>query len=336
MYFLNKNKASISVIVPAYNAERHINKCLDSILNQSFKDFEIIAINDCSNDNTLRILNTYANNNPSINIINNSINLGAGASRNHAMRLAKGKYITFIDSDDWFSTNYLDCLHNKAEETHADIVFSNMNMVDNGLETEFQEFYSLFKKYQNSSSIEELPLDWRSTAPWMKLFRKNFIKKHDLVFMEGIRLGAEDIPFSWIAYFVAKKIAFCENAYYYYNLTDDSLDRSVNRTILEIFDALDFTKEKYKSFDPKCMRKSQLDLLFVSHISYQFSKIVTSINQQNKDLADTFWKKAHKKLIDITPANILVTSYSSRFFEFYIDMISHSVLDEAMKTKYFS
>lgn len=336
MRLLKTNNVNISVIIPAYNAGSQLKKCLDSILNQSFMSFEIIAINDCSTDNTLNILNSYSNNYTCIKIINNLSNLGAGASRNLALDEAKGKFITFIDSDDWLGKNYLERLYTEAEKTNADIVFSNMIMVDKEKEYDFKEFSGLINKYRDSKgSLLDLPVDWRSTAPWMKLFKKKFIEKNSLKFQEDIRLGAEDIPFSWIAYFTANKISFCDDVFYYYNLTEDSLDRSVNENILEIFDALEFTEKKYNTLDPTKARKAQLDLLFVSHLAYQFTKITANNNQQPEDLAEIFWKKAHITFVKITPVNILDNKYSQRFSDFYIDVISHPELNDTMKIKYF-
>ena len=102
---------------------------------------------------------------------------------------------------------------------------------------------------------------------------KDFILKNKLKFLEGIKLGAEDIPFTWISYFTATKISFSEAACYYYNIIPESLDRSVNEVIFEIFDALNFTKREYQHIDPQHLRYNQLEAMYVSHIFYQFTKI---------------------------------------------------------------
>jgi glycosyltransferase involved in cell wall biosynthesis len=300
------------------------------------KGIDIIAVNDYSTDDSLDILNKFSSQCPNLRIINHTFNRGAGAARNNAIKEAKGKYITFIDSDDWIGENYLKRLYHEAERTCADIVFSNMLMVDNNNKSnEFKLFKTVHAKYKadNESTIN-LPYDWRPTAPWMKLFRKDFIIDNSLVFLEGINLG-EDISFSWIAYFIAKKISFCEDAYYFYNLTSDSLDRRVNDNILQIFDALDFTKRIYPRFDPHNQRIKQLETLYVSHSYYQFSKILNTDNSNNIALASLFWEEANRRLMHITKTNIthnLFLNESEK--EFYCDIMDHSTFDKDMLVKY--
>ena len=338
MFFLAKKRINISIIVPVYNAENYLHKCLDSILNQGVESIEIIAINDCSTDNSLKILNEYNERYPMFNIINHTTNMGAGAARNIAIKKARGKYITFIDSDDWFGDKYLDCLYKEAEKTNADIVFSNMIMADHNTEREHGAFRNLIKKYNNTDAPPtDLPCDWRSTAPWMKLFRRDFLAKNKIKFMEGIKLGAEDVPFSWIAYFVAKKISFCEDVYYYYNSVPDSLDRCINENIIEIFYALDFTKDEYQRFDPSNSRHAQLDTLYLSHALYQFSKATNKSSLKNLKLAQLFWEEAHKHLKNIPPNNIIKNVFLLEHEkEYYFDIIRHPNFDLEMQEKYFS
>ena len=338
MSFLSKKRIKISIILPVYNAEKYLHKCIDSILKQDIKAIEIIAINDCSTDNSLEILKKYNKKYPTLKIINHKTNMGAGAARNNALKEATGKYITFIDSDDWFGDKYLESLYKEAKKTNADIVFSNMMMVEHNIELKYGGFYNAIKKYHNADiSLIDLPCDWRSTAPWMKLFRNDFIIKNNLRFMENIRLGAEDIPFTWSSYFTAKKISFCENVYYYYNFIPESLDRCVNENILEIFDALNFTKDEYQRFDPSHSRRSQLDTLYVSHVYYQFLKITNINNLENINLASIYWGKAHKYLAIIFPKNIMENNYLQEHEkEYYFDVTRHSNFNLEMQKKYFS
>ena len=95
----------ISIIIPVFNSEKYLEKCISSILNQEYENFEIICINDCSTDNSLNILNSFASIDNRIKIINNIKNLGVGESRNIGIEYAKGKYIHFLDSDDWVDSS---------------------------------------------------------------------------------------------------------------------------------------------------------------------------------------------------------------------------------------
>jgi len=111
----------ISIIIPVYNSEKFLNRCLDSIVNQTIKDIEIICINDGSTDNSLSILNDYAKNDKRISIINIS-NHGAGYARNKGLEKAKGDYIGFCDSDDYVDLNYYETLYNYSLQQKYDII----------------------------------------------------------------------------------------------------------------------------------------------------------------------------------------------------------------------
>ena len=331
----NKN-IKISIIVPVYNADKYLKKCLDSILIQKLNNIEIIAINDCSTDNSLDILLKYQKICPSLTVINHTVNKGAGVARKTAIKKAQGDYITFIDSDDWFSENYLISLYKEAEKTNADIVFSNMMTVEQNTKHKYAGFSHAMKKYQNTdNTLTELPCDWTSTAPWMKLFRRAFVNKKELKFLEGIKLGAEDIPFSWTAYFTAKKISFCEDAYYYYNLIPESLDRCINENIIEIFDALSFTKNEFQRFDPDHLRQIQLDTLYVSHIYYQFSKLTKTNTPENIKIASRYWDIANEYLSNISKDSIINNIYlNEQKKEYYYDVIKHPKFRLDMQEKY--
>lgn len=336
--FLPTNSINISIVLPVYNAEKHLSKCLDSILGQGMDGIEIIAINDCSSDDSLKILRGYSQRHSIIKIINHTANKGAGAARNIALTKSRGKYITFIDSDDWFGDNYLKPLYKEAEDTGSDIVFSNMILVNDKSEQKYRLFEDTYKKYKNTGvSLNDLPCDWRSTAPWMKLFRKEFVINNNLKFMEGIRLGAEDIPFSWSSYFIARNISFCKDAFYYYNYLPESLDRHVSENILEIFDALEFTKNEYQRFDTTRTRQAQFNTLYISHVHYQFSKITNSNNADNIGLASKYWEIAHENLVHISKKyitdNVFLQEHEK---DYYFDIITHPVFDLEMQNKYFS
>lgn len=111
----------ISVIVPVYNVAKYLERCLESILSQSFKDFEIICVNDGSTDNSLEILQQYAKKDKRIKIINQK-NSGAGYSRNIGINAALGNYLSFIDADDWIDELFLEKVYHLAEVSSADII----------------------------------------------------------------------------------------------------------------------------------------------------------------------------------------------------------------------
>lgn len=120
---------SISVVMPIYNVEAYLKECLDSILAQTFLDFEVLAVDDGSKDSSGAILDEYAAKDPRIKPIH-QVNAGAGAARNNGMAQAQGKYLIFLDSDDFFEPDMFEKMYLKAEETNADIVSCTFTQFD--------------------------------------------------------------------------------------------------------------------------------------------------------------------------------------------------------------
>lgn len=112
----------ISVIIPVYNVEEYLKECLDSVINQTLKEIEIICIDDCSTDSSYSILEEYAKKDSRIVLIKNKENMGVGYNRNIGIKEAKGEYIGFIDSDDYISEDYYENLYNTAKKYNSDVV----------------------------------------------------------------------------------------------------------------------------------------------------------------------------------------------------------------------
>ena len=152
--------ALISVIVPAYNVEDYLGECLDSIINQTFTDIEIICVNDGSVDSTLDIFNDYASRDERINVISQE-NKGLSGARNTGLKHAKGKYIYFMDSDDYLEVNALERMYSAAEEKSADIVFFKLINFDDGTGEKYQTRYydmeALSDLKNNSYSYKDIP-----------------------------------------------------------------------------------------------------------------------------------------------------------------------------------
>ena len=117
----------LSIIIPVYNVEKYIPVCLESIINQPFKDLEIICVNDGSSDNSLSVLQSYKEKDNRITIIDKK-NEGSGVARNTALAIAKGDYVYFVDGDDWLEDNALEKVVSKADELDTDIlIFSGLS-----------------------------------------------------------------------------------------------------------------------------------------------------------------------------------------------------------------
>ncbi len=166
-------KPEISIIVPVFNAEKYLAECLDSILNQSFKDVEVIIVNDGSTDSSWRIIQEYAKKDKRIVTINQK-NMGVKEARINGYKVARGEYVSWIDNDDITSKKMYDLMHRKAVSVNADIVICNYDFYPKNISTK----QKWFKSYRGR-------IDWRfvshNTLLWNKLFRKDFTDKINFV-----------------------------------------------------------------------------------------------------------------------------------------------------------
>ncbi len=201
----------ISLIVPVYNVENYLKECLDSIVNQSFRDIEIICIDDGSTDGSLDILKEYAEFDDRF-VIYATKHMGAGVARNKGIELSRGKYLQFLDADDYFESDMLKILYDKAEEMQADLVVCSARKVDNtgSIIESGNPNWPL-----NVTSVPlDIPFSWRDypenifslfcVIPWNKLYLASLIKKHKLYF-QNLK-SSNDVGFSHIARICAERI----------------------------------------------------------------------------------------------------------------------------------
>lgn len=194
---------SISVIIPVHNTAKYLQKCIESLLNQSFRDFEIILINDGSTDKSTEICIKYRNLYPNIRYIQSS-HLGVSAARNIGLYYACGRFVTFVDSDDYVKPFYLE---NLIKYANSDCVVANYCIVDKGgMNKSNISLISQHMKYDYA--IQQLfePKGYKGYL-WNKLFRKDIIDANEIKFNEQINVW-EDLLFCF-QYFL-----FCDDIYY--------------------------------------------------------------------------------------------------------------------------
>lgn len=194
-------KIMISVIIPVYNVEDYLHVCLNSILKQSYEDFEIICIDDASTDSSLEILEYFTKKDSRVKILKNDSNRGPGFSRNRGLDEAKGKYISFLDGDDWFSQDAFEILVEKAEKDNLDLLlFKNIVYYEEtrefGMEAYYDmEFMNEFEnKIFNHWDLDKTKLFVMSNAPWNKFYLKSFLDENNIRFPNE-NLIHEDNPF---------------------------------------------------------------------------------------------------------------------------------------------
>jgi len=233
-------KELISVIVPCYNVSKYVSKCLDSILNQTYKNLEIILVEDCSTDNTLEILKEYEKKDKRIKLIKNKKNGGLSHARNVGIKESTGKYIGFIDSDDYIDLDFYEKLYTSIKENRSEIAICDMKVV-----YEEKKVEQISKCYTGTKfNLLNIVNSGLAASACNKLFKKDLISKYE--FAEG--KVNEDIAVVIPALVNAKLISYVDKVYYYYVQRGGSIQNSgFSDKRFDIFYGVDTTLDRIKN-----------------------------------------------------------------------------------------
>lgn len=287
---------TISIIVPVYNASLYLRKCIDSILFQSFKSYELILVNDGSTDDSLEILLEYKKKNSSIKLVDGK-NEGVSAARNKGLDMAVGDWITFVDADDYLLPDALEILYNRTIHTGVDLVLAN----------------AMKLKKDQISLIRILPdvilphtiTSIKHFALWGYLFRGDIIKKNNLRFIEGLAYS-EDRLFVYQMACHCQNIAYCNEPVYVYriNPTSACASRDTVKKACHHFVAgyyvkmlaqtyIDLNKETYRILSKDS--KALVNLGIYSFIEYPIPK--SSFKTVEKKYEDLFGQTLKNKVV---------------------------------------
>lgn len=239
------SEIKVSVVVPVYNVEKYLRQCLDSIVNQTLKEIEIICINDGSKDSSLEILKEFAQKDLRIRIVDKE-NEGISAARNQGMELANGEYISFIDSDDWINETYLEALYTAAKKYDSDIACSSIIRVTgkrrrNKLIYKQEEFT---KDRDKKNELTNAPI---YSYVWNKIYKRETLLNSEVKFPIG--RVYEDVIWCLKAIYYLDGVVTVPTAVYYYRKNPTSIMSSKsaqNAKDYEISEKemLEFAKEK--------------------------------------------------------------------------------------------
>ncbi len=219
----NNSNIKISIIVPIYNVEKYLKECIDSALNQTLKDIEIILIDDGGKDNCPQIIDEYAQKDPRIVAIHKQ-NGGYGQSCNVGLEKARGEYIAILEPDDYIKPEMYEDLYKIARENDADIVKSefikNYDLEDYK-ELKSQNWSKLYNLPKGPFKITECPY-FLALHPsiWTCIYKNEFLKRHNIKFIEAPGAGWTDNPFQVQTMCLAQKICFTNKEYYYWRVLD--------------------------------------------------------------------------------------------------------------------
>jgi len=221
----------ISVILPVYNAEKYLRSTLESLLLQTFEDFEVIAVNDGSKDGSLAILTEYAAKDKRIKIIDKA-NGGVSAARNTAIEAADGDYLAFIDADDIYSPEYLARMYSAASETGADVTVCDY-VTFRGEKPTFPEVEI---SEPRATTVRELLDTGLMTSLWVKLIKKDIITKNGITFDSNMTFG-EDLFFCWKACLSSENTVKIAEKLYGYRLSGEGATMRYHEGLYEKYKA---------------------------------------------------------------------------------------------------
>ena len=283
--------SKVSIIMPVYNAEKYLAEAIESVLNQTYENFELLLIDDMSADSSKKVCMEYSKKDKRIAILeNNSERHGPGPTRNIGLDYATGEYIYFMDADDWADEELLQCAVNRMQETNADIV----------------QFGAIYERYDENSSEQyfwsgkdlltkdEIKKDfsyyWKENrnSLWMHLFRREIVKT---IRFENIIIG-EDISYIMDALCNAEKIAYIAKALYHYRYVEGSTShRWIKNTIECRVIIWNHQLNFLKSF------QEDMDKLAYAEVAYD--NYIWAIYQLSSNLCTLSYRDKKRKLLEI-------------------------------------
>lgn len=287
----------ISIVVPIYNVEKFLNKCILSIINQTYKNLQIILVNDGSTDSSGNICDFYKTVDNRIQVIHKE-NGGLSSARNAGFKAVTGDYVIFVDSDDYLELNALEKMLNECVEKKLDILncrakieLENGDLISdykNNIHIQLNKVYSgkqiiKISKYQNI-----LPMIW------LNMYKVSFLKNNNLVFKNGIY--HEDSEFTPRAIYFAEKIEFSDFVHYHQVLSSNSIIRSKN--VKKCFDLITVS-DSLKYFLKNDIKENDIKDYINDYSDYLLKASVDSaLNQDIKNTEFLYKKEINKHLID--------------------------------------
>lgn len=272
----------VSVIVPVYNNERYVAECIESILNQTHENLELILINDGSTDTSLNICEKYKILDERIKLISIQ-NSGVSTARNLGLKVMTGDYVTFVDSDDWIESNTLETALTNSIENNSDITiwsyFKNYKSKEvklslvpgenrdfvSDIDKEILYLKSIYSQYEKQTKSEDVPIG----TVMCKLYKTSFIRKYNLDFNPNL-IRSEDIIFALNAFRLAEKITYFDSNLYHYRINNSSMSFGY-KYIQDTITPFNLLIEELKKFQVKMNN----DLTVIDMINCRIIQIIT-------------------------------------------------------------
>lgn len=270
-------KPKVSIIVPVYNVEAYIEECVESLINQSLKEIQIVLVDNGSLDGSSKIIQHYASQDNRIEIIKLNINQGMPRARNVGLNVVVGEYIAFVDSDDLCDVTMFDKLYKQAKRFDADIVTCNvLRFIDDwrkGVDHHPEHWYY---ETERAMPITSCPEQFMEQAAWAKILRREYIENLPYKFTEG-SVCCEDVPACTHAFLNTSKIALVNETLYFYRNRPNSLSNHMNYKYTDDFIYAMLEQDKIiheKGFDDELTLANIVEMRFLlaNHIITKMEK----------------------------------------------------------------
>lgn len=255
---------NVSIIIPCYNVEQYIERCISSIMVNYGVEYEIIAVNDGSSDQTLKILEEMAKLYNNLQIIDIP-NQGVSNARNIGIQHATGDYLMFVDSDDWITNDTISYLADLCYKKKLDVLMFNYAEYYNENKIHECLFYKEKKQLQPSEVIKGILLDYYAPSVCNKMIRRQLLVENNISFLPSVKMG-EDLLFSINLLSVSKRVMQVDKTCYYYFMRDNSATHKVSDGVLTIQESIKHIEDLLSNSHLESLFKEEIDYLKFKHL----------------------------------------------------------------------
>ena len=270
-----ENNVKLSIIVPVYNAEEFLEKCVNSLINQTIKDIEIILINDGSTDKSLELCKSFEQKDERIKVFN-QVNSGQSKARNVGLDNACGEFISFMDSDDWADNDYYQKLVETAQKHDAEVSCASI-IREKKHSSKYRILYRKEIEYFQPQAKIDAAKSPDMCYVWNKVYKKSLIDRLSLRFIEGMIF--EDVDFVTRAVYYSNKIVTVPNTYYHYWANENSTVKTMRKSDKKRSDSLAAKKYVLKFFKDHNLTSNSVNLIKKKHCTKLFGITIMKMYQ---------------------------------------------------------
>lgn len=295
-----KDRPRVSVLVPIYNVQRYLRQCLDSVVNQTLREIEIICLNDGSTDDSLAIIKEYAKKDDRIVVVDKK-NSGYGDSMNQGLKKARGEYIGIVESDDWIDANAFKELYELAKLDDVDVVRANYYQTRAGVDKKF--FY--IDPVSIGKVINPRQQTWiflQAPAIWSAIYRRDFLEQNGIDFLPTPGASYQDTGFNFKVWTCAKKARFTTEAFLHYRTDNETSSVKSAGKIMNVC-------VEYESIERFLKEKGLFNQLGAIMETAKFGAYYWNMLRVSPRLLDDFLKKSKEEYAEARKQNLLFEEY---------------------------